>query len=320
MNTSLSFARTLKLFSCLFLVLLFALPAQAQIPTPRRIKNRVNRNLEERILKKVDEAVDKVLDEVEESAEEAAEEEANERAENGEGVSGEVENAEVRVVKDNSPYEAIPNEFIGSFQMKMAVSKKGKADKNGPTYVTYAFEQWRTGIMIESPETEADGVVMIVNIKDNTMTTKMSDEGKLTAVTMKRPRYKTIVESKDEEHEITITPTDDYETINGYRCRKYLMESPDGNGEFWITTELDMDYTTLMQSMNVMAQQKKGGISTPAANIYGIDGFPMRSSMTTEDGEEITTEMQYVKPGQVDQKVFDLSGYEVMDLSSFGRN
>ncbi|MEL7531139.1 MAG: DUF4412 domain-containing protein, partial [Bacteroidota bacterium] len=277
MNTSLSQAKTLKRFFCLFLVLLFAFPAQAQIPSTRRLKDRVNRNLEERILKKVDEAVDKVLDEVEESAEEAAEEEANERAENGEGVSGEVENAEVTVVRDNSPYEAIPNDFVGTFKMKMEMSKKGKADKNGPTYTTYVFEEWRTAILIESPDTEADGVTMIVNIKDNTMTTKMDSDGKPTAVTMKRPRFKTTVESKHEEEEITITPTDEYETINGYRCRKYLIESPDGNGEFWVTNELDMNYMTLMQSMNVMATQKKGDQSTPAANIYGIDGFPMRS-------------------------------------------
>ncbi|MEM6344273.1 MAG: DUF4412 domain-containing protein [Bacteroidota bacterium] len=320
MNINLPLAKTLQRIFCLFLVLLFALPAQAQIPTPRRIKNRVNRNLEERILKKVDEAVDKVLDEVEESAEEAAEEEMNERAENGEGVSGEVENAEVTVVKDNSPYEAIPNDFVGTFKMKMAMSKKGKPAKDGPTYTTFVFDEWRTGMVIESPETEADGVMMIINIKDNTMTTKMESDGKPTAVTMKRPRFKTTVESKYEETEATITPTNDYETINGYRCRKYLVETPDGKGEYWITTDLDMDYFTLMQSMNVMATQKKGDQSTQAANIYGINGFPMRTIFINNDGEEIFMETQYIKPGHVDEKVFDLSGYELMDLSSFGRN
>lgn len=320
MNFLLPFSKMLKLIFSFVLILLFAVPSFAQIPTPRRLKNRVNRSLEERILKKVDEAVDKVLDGVEEAAEEEVEEEMNERAENGEGVSGEVENAEVKIVKDNSPYVAIPNVFIGTFQMKMEVEKKGKADKNGPTYATYVFDEWHTGILIEVPNTEAKAAVMIFNIKENTMTTKMDHEGQLTAMTMKRPRYKAIVESKHEEDEVTITPTNEYETINGYRCRKYLMESPDSKGDFWITTEIDMEYESLMQSMNVYAQQKKGGASTQAANIYGIDGFPMRTHMIMEDGQEITTEMQYVKPGQVDKKVFDLSGYQVTDLSSFGRN
>ncbi|MFK7922533.1 MAG: DUF4412 domain-containing protein [Bacteroidia bacterium] len=310
----------LKLIFSFLLILVFAVPSFAQIPTPRRIKNRVNRNLEERILKKVDEAVEKVLDGVEEAAEEEVEEEMNERAENGEGVSGEVENAEVKVVKDNSPYVAVANEFIGTFQMKMEVAKNGKVDKNGPTYATYVFDEWHTGIMVEVPSSEANGAVMIFNIKENTMTTKMDNEGELSAITMKRPRYKTIVESKHEEEEVTITPTNEYETINGYRCRKYLMESPDGTGDFWITNEIDMEYENLMQSMNVYAQQKKGGKTTQAANIYGIDGFPMRTHMIMEDGQEITTEMQYVKPGQVDKKVFDLSGYKVTDLSAFGRN
>ena len=81
-----------------------------------------------------------------------------------------------------------------------------------------------------------------------------------------------------------------------------------------------MNYMTLMQSMNVMATQKKGAQSTPAANIYGIDGFPMRTKYINNDGEEIIMTTEYVKPGQVDQKVFDLDGYELMDLSSFGRN
>ncbi|MEL6592630.1 MAG: DUF4412 domain-containing protein [Bacteroidota bacterium] len=307
------FSSTLKLFLSLILLILFALPTQAQIPG--RVKRRVNQRIEDRILKKVDEAVDKVLDEVEEEIEESQEE----NAESGEGGT-EVEvdnNNTVTFEKDNSPYVPTANEFIGTFKMKFESTKKGKSE--GASIATYVFDEWQTGIIIESGEKEVDGTVMIFNHQKNTITTKMDQNGSPTAMIIKRPRFKTTVESEHAEEDVTITPTNEYETIAGYRCRKYLIETPKETGEAWLTTDLDIDYMNLMAGMGVGATQRKGGVSTPSSNTYGIEGFPMRSRVV--DGDQvITTEVEFIKPNQVDKKVFDLSGYQVTDLSSFQRN
>lgn len=80
------------------------------------------------------------------------------------------------------------------------------------------------------------------------------------------------------------TPTSDYETIQGYRCRKYLTQNtkkPEQKAELWVTNEISMP---------------KGVWQGNDANLSfmnNVSGFPMRIDIQME--EESTMRMEVVE-------------------------
>ncbi len=310
-----------KMLLSVCLTLLIALPAQAQVKIGGRVMDRVERKVETRVLRKVDEAVDKVLDKAEESAEESAkrkreEKEAAEK-DGPESTNGtEVENVIVKVEEDDSTYEPVSNDFIGTFTMRTELYKKGKMDKDSPSRITYTFDTWQTGFRVATPSSE-QAAEMIIDLKENTITTKVNSNGSLQAMRMKRPRIKTTLESVHEEKDIQITETNERETINGYPCVKYLVSTPEEESEIWITQAVGFNYNNIARTMN-MSVGTRNKASTQGTNIYGMDGVPMRTLTTQKNGEVIKTEIERFEEGRVDQSILSLDGYELMSIPGFG--
>jgi hypothetical protein len=316
-----------KLLMSLLLLLAFAIPTQGQVPRriKDRVKDRTTRKIEDRVVRKVDEAVDKVLDKVEESVEESAKKDPEE-SETDEGgreeveAGTEMENVRVTVEEDDSPYVPVANEFKGTFTVRIEnYGKNGKMAKDSPAWMTYTFDTWQTGFKMEGQDAETSGATMIFNLKDNTIVTKINQDGKKQAMRMKRPRIKTTVENVHSDEEIEITNTGITETINGYPCVKYLVVSPSEESEVWITKSVDLNYANIAQNFNtsVGTRNKASQYNT---NIYGLEegGVPMRTITKQKNGEYTKTEIESLEEGKVDQDILSLEGYEVMSLPGFG--
>ena len=108
-----------------------------------------------------------------------------------------------------------------------------------------------------------------------------------------------------------ITETNEYKTIDGYKCRKTNEVNKKSTSEIWTTEDLDADFSKVAGAFACLAR-KKGGLMGPN---YGLKGFPIEI-ITTENGDGFITTIHYknIKAGGVDDSKFDLIGYKITDV------
>ncbi len=138
---------------------------------------------------------------------------------------------------------------------------------------------------------------LYTTIDFNKMFSKDTKEGKTTsemAATM--------------QNMMNVQKTDETKTINGYKCKKYIITLMGMTTEYWVTTEIK-EFKKLNDEAKVC--MKKIRSNPMLAGFLGpesldqIDGFPMRT--ITKMGK-VTTESTVVKvkPWKVDPKMFEI--------------
>ncbi len=106
--------------------------------------------------------------------------------------------------------------------------------------------------------------------------------------------------------QIKITPTNETKTIEGYRCRKYLMNMMMANGVYWVSKEV-RGYKELkaitaklaaISEKNPMFQQMNA-----AGMLEKLDGFPVQTENDVMGGKIIST-LKKVEQKRLDPALF----------------
>lgn len=201
------------------------------------------------------------------------------------------------------------NDFVGSFTMHFTELKKGKPTKNSPMKVAYYFNKDKIAFVPEVAQ--GDRTTMIYSLDDRVVTTLVDSKGEKTGMRMKMPKIH-IEEKTGDASSYSVTPTDERKTIEGYACRKYLIESNEYTGHTWITEETKVDYARLFNFLNV---GQKNNVSAPA--LKDLKGFAMETYTKSKKGDvEVEMKVTDLRVGKVDEKVFDTSDYNVTDMTS----
>lgn len=202
------------------------------------------------------------------------------------------------------------NDFVGSFTMHFTELKKGKPTKHSPTEVTYYFNKNQVAFVPDA--IKGDQTTMIYNLDDRMVTTLVNSDGEKTGMRMKMPKIN-IEEKTGDASSYAITPTDEWKTIEGYKCRKYLMETDEYTGHTWVTEEANIDYGKLFSFFN--SGQKNNKVSPPA--LKDLKGFAMETYTKSKKGDvEVEMKVTNLTTGKVDENIFDTSGYNITDMSS----
>jgi hypothetical protein len=287
----------LKTILTLGLCLGALLIAEAQNPISNRIRNRVN----QRINREVDRAVDKAIDEAL-SPEEKADSIARAQAAHD-------STAQPTVTMSSGEWEPYENPYPLSFDMTITSSKRNREETS---QVEYVMDTWRTGMRI----VQEDGTSMrlIMDNQAGTVTTVMEENGAATQAFRMRQRKFDLSDAMPDEEDFTITRTGNTRTINGYDCEEYIIEHEEGTTTAWVTNDIDMDYSMMIAAIGAQAR----GNQTPATggNVYGVEGFPIESTMVSKNGRETTTSsISNIKTGDdINRAILNLEGVEVMSL------
>ncbi|MCW5898346.1 MAG: DUF4412 domain-containing protein [Flavobacteriales bacterium] len=219
----------------------------------------------------------------------------------------------VNMVEDKDPYE--PNRFIGSFRMVMHSLKDGKEEKGSP----YTMElHSKADMVLMKPEVKEKGMRemgILTDLKGKWQYTMMTDDkGKRTAMKMRKMKLTMPddAESQEDGKAPKVERTNETRTIEGHNCRKYVVTSEDGRWVGWVAEALEAPFMDMMRSFG------GGGLPQARSAPGGVNGFAMESEFTSADGREtmrILTRDLVV--GKVDDKVFSLQGYDVMEMPVF---
>lgn len=163
----------------------------------------------------------------------------------------------------------------------------------------------------------------IINFKEGTTTMLMTDKkGKKTGMVMDikgmaRAMNKQMEKSAKslDNGDASLTPTEEYKTIEGYKCRKFLYEDSDYKSEMWLCNKLDMDYNQLNRAFTSLFSVSP----SPGQNAYqkaGLNGAVIQMHMMPKDNkmEESVITMKNIKAGNVPEEMFSTAGYEITKM------
>jgi len=276
--------------SVIFTLLICTGLTQAQIFSTERILNRTESEAQERVDQKVNNGIEKGFDAVE-------------------GMfSGKKKNKSKDVEESESTYQGQPNEFIGQMTMNMEYYKKGELKEDESISIQYALDEWHTAMRIDMGD---EGVSRIIyELKEGTMVTLIDQAGMKQGVRMKMPQIDMDWEEESEEidPDVSITKTDQYKEISGYKCRLYIVEADGNETQMWMTTDLDVNF---YEMMGAMSGAGVGG-NMPSMDETGmIEGFPIQ--MISEDGKEkVIITFSDIREGTFDEALFNTTGYQIM--------
>ena len=213
----------------------------------------------------------------------------------------------VTMVEDNDPFE--PNEFIGGFTMVMHSYKNGNEDKDSPMTIRIFS---KADMVLMWPEVKEKGMQemkMLTDLKGKWQYTMMTDDkGKRTAMKMRKMKLVMPEEADANGKEPEVVRTGETRTIDGHNCHQYVFTNEDGTWSGWVAEGMATPFTDMTRSMG-------GGKGQLKATPGGVNGFPLESEFTSADGKErVVVHTRDLKVGSVDEKIFSLQGYDVMEM------
>lgn len=249
-----------------------------------RIAREAQRNVNRRVEKNIDKSIDNAMDNAEDSLKK------KKSKKNKKGEETYEPEVEVRVVK-----EVLPNEFKGKFMMDRSVDGKGDDYSN---MIQVVMDEYRTAVrplIIKAPHN-----LIIFNKEEETVITINNEnyEGKALK------DWYTSMDEDDEDALSTATKTDDIKEIEGYIARKYEVAADDYTASIWFTKEIDADVSVIY---DVMEFDK--------LNLDKSMGFPMEMNIHHKDGREEQVKISNIRENDIDEQLFDISGYELIDMT-----
>ncbi|MBR9980898.1 MAG: DUF4412 domain-containing protein [Desulfatitalea sp.] len=129
----------------------------------------------------------------------------------------------------------------------------------------------------------------------------MGPEGKEMA---ENPMFQAMLRSMMDS--LKVTPTEEYKTIAGYKCRKYIVKVMMSTSEYWVTKEID-GYDEMKAIGEKASQLFMNNPMMKQLNIASmmntLDGFPVHT-VTEMMGGTITTTLTRMERKKLDPALF----------------
>ncbi len=209
-----------------------------------------------------------------------------------------------------------------SMQMQIEYPEKPKNN----ILIDYYFKNFDCAAIFKSAKessTTLDRTIM--NFKEGNSTMLMTDKkGRKTGMVMEMKNFDWAVKAtvNKSSRDLTngdahITATEEYQTIEGYRCRKYLFEDQENKMDLWVSKDVGIDYQKYNRAAGSAFLQSK----TPALDVYrqaGLDGVTIQTHIFPKSGRgsEAILTVKNIKAGGVSDEMFSTAGYEVTKLPS----
>lgn len=213
----------------------------------------------------------------------------------------------VKVTEDTGPF--VPNEFVGSFTMEMHAFTNGTEEKGSPMNMQYWSDTDKTLMQSTAPEMQGQEMKMLTDLKGKFQYMLITDKkGRKTA--MKQKKMKVTITEEEMKDQPVVKRTDAVKTIDGHKCVKYIATSKDGEWVGWVATDIKAPFTD-------MARNASKGSENINKGMGEMPGMPLEWEFTSADGKEKA--VCYVRnliAGKVNGDVFNMDGYEMMDMTS----
>ena len=202
-----------------------------------------------------------------------------------------------------------PNVFTGSFRLEMHTFKSGKEDKHSPVSIRYWSNADKLIYALEMPGQQQQ-MRMLTDLRANSSYMLIDDgSGNRTAMKTKRPEAAASAE-KGEKTQITVTK--ETREIEGRSCTKVIVVSTDGTWTGWVDMSLKSAFGDMARGMDGQAAQQ-----TRHAHAE-VDGFPLEFEwVPAKSDERIVGYVKELVVGKVDEDLFDLNGYNLIEMPSF---
>jgi len=200
--------------------------------------------------------------------------------------------------------------FVGSFKMTLQTFKNGTAESKSLPASTFYSNGSLTAVDMELPGEAGKMSRIIMNPADKTMTTLMDQGGEKMAMKMKMPEVN--VAASEANKNAKVTETAETKKIEGYKCRKYIIESDDAVIESWLTRQIKGNLG------NIFSGGQKD--QAWADKMKDMKGFPLEiKSQQKGSSDYVVISISEIKLVDVDAAVFSTEGYEVQDMSNMGK-
>ena len=108
----------------------------------------------------------------------------------------------------------------------------------------------------------------------------------------------------------TLVTTLETKVIQGYKCKKYIIEGSSYTSDVWTTTDIKADFAEMKKAMPAFANTESAMGQLITSNI----GFPILVIRKSNSGEIKTTTFTDIKLNDVTEDIFDLSKYKMLDM------
>ena len=200
------------------------------------------------------------------------------------------------------------NSFTGSFRLEMHTFKNGKEDKHSPVSIRYWSNADKLIYALEIPGQQQQ-MRMLTDLRTNSSYMLIDDgSGNRTAMKSKRPEVAANAE-KGEKPQITVTK--ETREIEGRSCTKVTAVSKDGTWTGWVDMGLKSAFADMARGMDGQAAQQ-----TRQARA-DVEGFPLEFEwVPAKSDERIVGYVKELVVGKVDEQLFDLNGYNLIEMPS----
>ncbi len=205
------------------------------------------------------------------------------------------------------------NAFTGSFRMETHLFRNGKEDRNSPMNLLYWSRPDMTLYQVMVPG-QKETMRMLTDLRSDWTYTIVDDgQGNRTAMKMRMPDLAAMADDEAERGDKpTVTVTKETRTIEGHTCTKVIATSKEGTWTGWIAMGLKGPFADMARSLDQRAGQQ---------SLKGhphLEGFPLEFEwVPVKDQERVVCYVKDLVAGKVDDSLFDLSGYQVIELPSF---
>jgi len=108
--------------------------------------------------------------------------------------------------------------------------------------------------------------------------------------------------------------TQEYRTIDGYKCNKVIAQTEETTAELWLTQEAGLSYNDLYKIFN--STKGTPGARSALPQVKDMKGFPIEiiSKEKSKDGN-VVVKIKNISRAKVDPKVFSMDGYKQVDMT-----
>jgi hypothetical protein len=200
-----------------------------------------------------------------------------------------------------------------NYDFSLGITYEISSGKNGSLKKGEQMGMWfskgdYTGM--ESPKQK--GFFMVMDLKDQKMITFMTDQKMAMIMDLAKMRQRVQGQVKEEgPNNVKVTKTGKSETILGYKCEQFQVESDDSQSLVWMTTELGSGMGNFAKSLAAMLETGPKPIRFPS--MKGMENGVMLKMETTDKKSGNLSRFEAVSVTK-DGKKMATDGYKVMAM------
>lgn len=164
-------------------------------------------------------------------------------------------------------------------------------------------------------------ITTIVDAKTGDLTTLLNDQHK--AIRISGDKAKAMADmakamTKDmAPSDARPQPTGKKQKINGYETEEYATDGPKYRTSYWVATDFP-DYKSIVQQMSVLQNGAFAAIRKGLPNFSELPGLPLRTEITANGKNEMTSTIQSVTVTPLSDAEFVVpSSYTEMQMPDF---